>query len=267
MSSRPQFNSPEAIARRLAEGRGTGEGPYYIPWINIHDFASWGQRRRSYNHKVERLINTLSRLEFFNYLLATTDEEVIDIQENYPLRREKSVQIAHDNGIKHPRVSRDCAIVMSTDLRLTIRRNGKIHYKIWTTKYTDELRKWRTLEKLKIDELYWTTEPNHSWELRTQAELPRDFLDNVQWLYPALRPGAMLGIAPEQILRVGNAMRQPILQLGSNLVEITEWSDNAFQLNPGTSMQIVQYLLATEVWRTDLRKKWDPFKPLVLEAA
>ncbi len=156
----------------MSEGRGTGVGQHYIPWINIHDFASWGQRRRSYNKKVNRLINTLSRLEFFNYLLATMDEEVVDINENFPLCREKSLQIANDEGIKHPMASKGCAIVMSTDLRLTIVRDGKIHYKIWTTKYTDELREWRTLEKLRIDELYWRSEPNHSWELCTEAELP-----------------------------------------------------------------------------------------------
>lgn len=265
--SRPKFNSPEAIARRIAEGRGTGEGPHYIPWINIHDFASWGQRRRSYNHKVRRLINTLSRLEYFNYLLATTDEEVIDIQENFPLRREKSVQIASDNGIKHPRATKECAIVMSTDLRLTIRRNGTIAYKIWTTKYTDELRKWRTLEKLRIDELYWQTEPSHTWELRTEEKLPRDFLDNVQWLYSVLRPAAMMGISAEQIRQASDAMHEPVLQRSSSLIEVTEWSDSSFNLNPGTSMLIVRYLLATEAWRTDLREKWDPFKPLVLKAA
>ena len=266
MSSRPKFNSPEAIARRFAEGRGQGEGRLYIPWILISDFPSWGQRRRSYCHITKRPAHSLSRLEYANRLLATNEDGVVDLQENLPLDRAKSVEIAFEETIKHPMAAKDCPIVMSTDLRITIMRDGKRSFKIWTTKYSDALRNWRTLEKLRIDKLYWQNEPGHTWELRTEVTLPRTFRDNVEWIYPMLRPGALFGISPEDVRRAEEVMSGPALRQDSPLTDITNWADRHLSLSPGTSTLIARYLMAIQRWRVDLCQPINPLKPIRLKA-
>src|ERR1022692_3825702 len=79
MSSRAQFNSPEAIERRLREGRGQGVGPHYIPWIQIYDFPSWGLRFRAYSHIPQRAMHTLSMLEHHNVALAEDEDGIEDL--------------------------------------------------------------------------------------------------------------------------------------------------------------------------------------------
>lgn len=268
MSSRAQFNSPEAIARRKAEGRGLGEGPAYRPWITIYDFASWGLRFRSYSHISRRPAHTLSVLERLIFILAECEDGVEDLNENLPLLdTTKSQDIASDEKIKHPRAGKNCPIVMSTDLRLTLREKGKTSYKIWTTKYTDELRKWRTLEKLRIDEIYWSTEKDYTWELKTEADLPDTFLENMKWLRPMLRPGALYGISPKTVTQVEETMRPEVLAGNSSLVDVATWCDAHLHLNKGTSQLVVRYLLASRAWRIDLRKPLYPLLPLPLQAA
>jgi hypothetical protein len=132
---------------------------------------------------------------------------------------------------------------------------------IWTTKYTDELRKWRSLEKLQIDELYWKTEKDHTWELRTEQGLPHDFLDNLDWLRPMLRPGSLFGVSETTLQSADQAMRDPASRGHSSLVEIAEWCDGHLHLNAGTSQLIVRYLLAHRIWKTDLRTKINPLSP------
>src|ERR1017187_2592138 len=265
MSSRAQFNSPEAIERRLRAGRGQGVGPHYIPWIQIYDFPSWGLRFRAYSHIPQRAMHTLSMLEHHNVALAEDEDGIEDLQENVPLlNTQKSQDIASDNNIKHPRASKTCPLVMSTDLRLTIRTNGEVHYKIWTTKYTDELRKWRTQEKLLIDEIYWSTEPRTTWELKTEANLPFEFLENMKWLRVMLRPGALFGIATSDVILVEKTMRPAVLREDSSLMELAHWCDSHLGLDPGDSQLVVRYLLAARIWRTNLRKLINPLHPLIL---
>ncbi len=77
----------------------------------------------------------------------------------------------------------------------------------------------------------------------------------------------MFGIAAHNIRQIEETLRTPVLNGSSSLIDLTSWSDKFLSLQPGLSMTVVQYLLATQEWRTDLRKKWDPFKPVVMEIA
>lgn len=245
-----------------------GEGRSYTPWIQIYDFPSWGLRKRSYSHISGRALHTLSILENQNALLAENEDDVFDIQENKPLlNTEKSLDIASDLKIDHPRASRSCPLIMSTDLRLSINSNGRTHFKIWTTKYTDELRDWRTLEKLRIDEAYWSSEKDHTWELKTESGLPKDFVANLDWLRPMTKPGALFDVSEYQILQAEAAMLPVIRRCTSSMSEIGHWCDSYLKLSPGSAQLIMRYLLATRRWRTDLRTAINPLRPLILKFA
>jgi len=153
---------------------------------------------------------------------------------------------------------------MSTDLRLTKRRNGENFYEIWTTKQVDALRDWRTLEKLYIDEVYWKSEPRHTWCLKTEADLPPTFLANLKYLRPMLRPGALLGISEIDAHQAAQLMKQALIDRCEAIAPVATWCDSHLHLQPGDSMLVARFLLAHRIWRCDLTKPITMVEPMGL---
>lgn len=83
------------IEKWIKEGRGTGIGSEYKPWLNIQDVASMGRSTCLKGIKTNRQHEFLSDLER-NYFY-------IDIREQFPLLPlEETIVIADELGIKHP---------------------------------------------------------------------------------------------------------------------------------------------------------------------
>src|SRR5689334_20740718 len=103
MPRRNRQMTPEKISKWIAEGRGTGRGKNYKPWLTIHDVASRGARTRDKGLKTGRLHHLLSFLELYYFLILEWCPSVVDIREQYPLLPlEETLYIAKELGIKHP---------------------------------------------------------------------------------------------------------------------------------------------------------------------
>ena len=48
------------VQRFLAEGRGTGDGPHYRPWLQVQDVSSMGRSHRPFGIKTQRVHHLLS---------------------------------------------------------------------------------------------------------------------------------------------------------------------------------------------------------------
>uniref|UniRef100_UPI0040380DE2 hypothetical protein n=1 Tax=Vibrio anguillarum TaxID=55601 RepID=UPI0040380DE2 len=88
--------------RWIKEGRGNGFGSDYLPWITVRDVPSDGRSHRVFGHKSQRTHHLLSDLELAVFLTLEWNSQTTDIREQFPLKREETLNIALDNGIKHP---------------------------------------------------------------------------------------------------------------------------------------------------------------------
>lgn len=87
----------------LEEGKGTGVGKDYKPWIKIQDVASSGRVTRVKGIKTNRQHELLSGIDGNSSYILDFSNEVIDIREQYSLLPiEETIGIAVELGIKHP---------------------------------------------------------------------------------------------------------------------------------------------------------------------
>jgi hypothetical protein len=111
---------PRKYEELFKEGRGSGTGAEYQPFVTVHDFPSRGRVHRIFGIKTRRVHQLLSGLERNVFLGFEWPGSVTDVREQYPLRLEKTLKIAKDLGVPHLviRVSRD-PFIMTTELSLT----------------------------------------------------------------------------------------------------------------------------------------------------
>ena len=82
------MDSEKQQEKWIKEGRGSGEGSLYKPWITVRDIPSSGRSHRVYEYKSKRTHHLLSDLELAIFLLFEWNERISDIREQFPLRLE-----------------------------------------------------------------------------------------------------------------------------------------------------------------------------------
>lgn len=173
------------IERRIEQGRGSGEGDNYRPWIFVHEVSSRGRSHKIPGVKIRRTHHLLSDLEASFLRFAEYSPHVSDIREQFPLLPYGATSdIAGHAGIRHPR-DRGASVdkVMTTDFFLTISvAPSKTPRKIAVDiKYADALSDPRELEKLEIARRYWS-ERQTPWYLLTERQIPAALCANLNWL-------------------------------------------------------------------------------------
>ncbi len=138
---------------KLRQGRGTGTGVDYKPWIKIREVNSIGTASTVMDYKTGRPIELLSQGEVYYYYILRWDDTVEDIREQFPLELDRTLEIADKLEIKHPH---NRSTRMTTDLLVT-RTNGTLEaYSIKTDRSV--LENERTREKLFLEKLYWESQ-------------------------------------------------------------------------------------------------------------
>lgn len=176
--------SDKKIKEMIKEGVGSGYGIDYKPWIHVTGGGSEGKLIRPKGWKTGRAHQFLSQLEYHTFLAFDWNDAVIDIREQYPLKRNETEKIAEDLGIKHPKYpSTDVNIVMTTDMIITFKlQNGKQHYEAISVKPSSGLEDKRTIEKLEIEKTYWKN-LDVKWQIVTEKEINRTFIQNIEWIH------------------------------------------------------------------------------------
>ncbi|WP_083491123.1 TnsA endonuclease N-terminal domain-containing protein [Stenotrophomonas terrae] len=175
------------ISRFLKEGRGTGQGQDYKPWLTIHDVPSLGLASRIFGFKTRREHHCLSNLEAGFLRILEWSELVLDIREQFPLDREVTRMLAGKMGIEHPRDPRTRVdVVMTTDFMVDVRTDGRsktVAYAIKPAQDLEDLKTGRrTIDKLELERRYWSRD-QISWHLVTDRDLPKLRIMNLAWLH------------------------------------------------------------------------------------
>ena len=150
MTRRRYAFDEDRTQRFLAEGRGTGEGPSYRPWLQIQDVSSIGRSHRPYGIKTQREHHLLSDGEWKSFLRLEADAKVLDIWEQFPMDRLETFRLAHKLGIKHPITLDGTPYVMTLDFVVTTSTPRGPRLIPYTFKYSPALLSARDEELLVI---------------------------------------------------------------------------------------------------------------------
>lgn len=233
----------------MREGRGAGRLASYSPWLHIQDVPSRGLVTRIKGWKSGRVHHLLSLLELRWFYVLDWNLEVIDVREQYPLLPlEETLAIAADCGIKHPRDPRTgYPVVMTTDFVATVWPLSSPVDRALTVKYAADLESLRTREKLEIERLYWEAR-NVKREIVTEQDLSKVLARNVEWVHSYRVLEDFCALSQSAAMKVMETLTSAVMHECKPLRRLTTETDERLSLEPGTSLSLVRYLIATRRW-------------------
>ena len=171
------------IETRFKEGRGSGAGKNYKPFLTVRDVSSLGRSHRVFGFKTQRMHHLLSDLELSVFLTLDWQETTTDIREQFPLNVDKTTQISEEAGIRHA-AFRGAYQVMTSDF--LVDTNSKDHPQFaLQVKYAKDLEDKRTIEKLELERRYWRSK-GIPWFIVTENDICRDTVKNIEWFAPVM---------------------------------------------------------------------------------
>jgi hypothetical protein len=255
----------EKIAQFEKEGRGKGAGANYKPWIQAGDFSSRGYCRRVFSQKTGRVHHFFSEVEWQLFLLLEFSPAVTDIREQYPLKREESLSIAVELGIRHPTYpGTNVATVMTCDFLAILQEDGRQVVRGFSCKRENGVDKERDIEKLEIERCFFNRieAPHH---LVFDRSLPKHKLNNLNWCRSAC-------INDEGTYEFSDAFAEHRQRLINDLSHRPAGSLSQFCANydqrtgaePGTGLRVARALLWHRQLLTDLDAANLPKQPVVM---
>lgn len=222
----------------IKEGRGSGQGSNYKPWITVRDIPSEGRSHRVFGHKTQRTHHLLSDLELAVFLLLEWQLTTTDIREQFPLRREDTMALAIEAGIDHPS-SNGLIHTMSSDF--LVNTSSPLQPKfVLQAKYAQAIQDPRTIEKLELERRYWQ-QKDVPWLIITDQDIPKVVFQNINWLYPAQRDD----LNEETILDRHKFYSFQFQQYpDKTIIEIAKKLDVEYKLSIGESLLEIRQLLA-----------------------
>lgn len=167
MARRRYVFDEKKVQRYIAEGRGTGSGADYKPWLQYQDLSSIGRSHRIYGIKTKRVHHLFSDGEWKCFLTLQFDPKVSDIREQFPLDRLATWRCAQELGIKHPVTTDGTPYVMTIDFMVTRRVGDRFVNQPLTFKYNLEELSSRDKELLAIQHRFFE---QHNLTLRVIDE-------------------------------------------------------------------------------------------------
>lgn len=263
MAKRNRGLTEKAIRKRHREGRGSGEGVDYKPWLTVQDVPSRGQANRVLGCKTKRVHHLMSLNELRYFYLLEWATLVTDVREQFPLwPHEETRDLARKLGVKPPTPPGGGPMVMTSDFRITLVDGGDA---VRTVKAADALDDERVLQKLDIEREYWRCR-SVDWGIVIAEDIPLQLVKNIEWLHPCFSLGG-LELDIEDFPTIASHLTNEVRYGRENLASIACRCDDYFNLAQGTCLALARYLLATRHWETDMTARINPARPLVLREA
>jgi len=247
------------VSKMIKEGRGTGKGEKYKPWIKIQDVASLGRVSRIRGIKTGRQHELLSDMERNYFYFLEYSDNVQDIREQYPLLPiEDTMLIAQELGIEHPTNPKTGeVIVMTTDFLISINYNNQFHEVARTIKSKDDLMDKRILEKFEIERQYWEKK-GINWGIVTDEEINKVIANNISLVhgYKEIRTiDSFNDIKDSELKDLIYEFIKRMIGNEKSLRAICTQFDNEMCLERGSSLCIFKYLVINKMIEIDITEK------------
>ena len=228
------------------------------------DVPSVGLTTRILGHKTGRLHIFFSELETAFFYSLEVIPAVADIREQFELPVEETRAIAEELNIRHPSDPKAKSLFpLTTDLVITTRQGTKHVDHARTVKYSQDLTKTRTLQKLELERVFWEGQ-GVSWGIFTELDISKSLVANSRWLHPCFTLSDSSDLTPEILDRIDRVLRPKILAVRDSLAHCAAQSDDELGLSPGTCLKVARHFLAIRRWEVDLNVLIDPAKTLQL---
>lgn len=245
----------EKIAALQREGRGSGRGADYQPWIRVSDISSDGKSGRPWSKKTGRKHDVLSDVERAIFFALEWSTEVLDIREQYPLDRELTQDIAREMRVRHPHYpGTHVPTVMTVDFMVTKASAEGATETAINAKCATDAEDESSLVKLEIQRRYFELVgvPHH---LIFDTQLPKQKISNIKWIRDALLKDGEFEPRPGYFDEFSRRMAQELLdprwaELALN--EYCELFDDRHSLETGTGLRAVRILMAQRALQVDL---------------
>ena len=239
MAKNNKYSISEAKEQQwIKEGRGSGQGCNYKPWITVRDIPSEGRSHRVFGHKTQRTHHLLSDLELAVFLLLEWHTETTDVREQFPLRKEDTMALATEACINHPS-SNGVMHTMSSDFLVNTSNALKPKFAL-QAKYTQAMQDPRTVEKLELERRYWR-QKDVPWQVITEQDIPKIVFQNISWLYSAQRDDLNEEIMLDRHKFYTYQFQQ---HPEKTIIEIAKKLDVEYKLATGESLLEIRQLLA-----------------------
>jgi len=253
MSRRAKFDTPDAITRRIAEGRGQGDGPNYRSWYEVKDVPSKGRRHRIFCQKTRQLHHLLSDLERNCFYVAEDDPAVEEIKTQFPLfHLAETQEIARKFGFRHPRPPGGrFDIVMTTDQVWTVKTGNGNETHAWSVKYRDAQTNNRVKEKHAIETEYWR---RRGVKLRyfSEKSVSPIVIRNWEVVRPTLRQGYFKHFSRNLVETVATHVTAIAGKNRKLLLELAIVSSRHLGLDHREVLPALHFLIASRVLPVDL---------------
>jgi hypothetical protein len=266
--------NPRTFRRMVREGRGSGRGEEYKPWLTVRDLSSKGESSRMQGWRTgKRLVHLFSRLER-NFLYSVEwDRSVVDYREQFPLDLAVTCAIADELGIDHP-VSPDTGRFwpMTTDLLVTRMVNGE------TVDYARSVKPFNGVElqdsahprhvknnwrKFRIEFEYWKRNGVQlAWV--TEKDISPVLVRNVREVHGFFHVESLHPLTQPDVDRISAEMFCRVNKGGESLAKIGIAVDAQFGLKPGMSIRVAQHEIACGNWNVDFSVPFRSNEPLTL---
>ncbi|EEM13848.1 MULTISPECIES: heteromeric transposase endonuclease subunit TnsA [Bacillus] len=258
------------IEKWIKEGRGSGIGTNYKPWLKIQDVSSLGRSTRLKGIKTSRQHEFLSDLERNYFYLTEHSDFVADIREQFPLLPlEETIVIADELGIKHPTNPKTGEpIVMTTDFLLTVDKGQGVFEVARTVKMKDELLKERVLEKFEIEREYWQRR-DIDWGIVTEEEIHKIMARNISYIhdyYDIRDYDAFQEMSSQLIEDLSLSLMQRLLNDSCSIRIITSEFDTDTHLPFGSGVTLFYHLLAQKIIVIDMLKPLNLEEPIDIKS-
>ncbi|WP_224101001.1 TnsA endonuclease N-terminal domain-containing protein [Paraburkholderia caribensis] len=245
----------EIIKRWLAEGRGSGDGPAYKPWLEVFDFSSRGNVNRIYSPKLGRIAHLMSTTEEKTFYVLEWLRKVRDIKEQFPLDRNLTLEIASCLGIKHPYYPQTVVpTVMTVDFLAVCKVAGSSPYfEAYDCKVENDADDARSVEKLVITKAYFDG-MDIPYRLVFETKLPNQKIKNIAWIRSGMikpgeeesYPGALVDQARRMANELMTSTRKQPLKVYCESFAVRHG------LRPGDGLRVAKILLYERVLLCDL---------------
>ena len=165
------------------------------------------------------------------------------------------MRIAHDAGIIYPVSKTDkFPYILTSDFMITLNLGGKTVHIARTIKPFGELDKREVIQKFEIERRYWLKR-GIDWGIVTEAEIPRVFPANVEWLHQEYNL-ELPEFGQDDIASLCNSLKAK-LSGDSTIRQVCDAFDADYNLITGTALSLLKHLIARKQVAIDMEKTFD----------
>lgn len=246
----------EKFEKWINQGRGTGELANYKPFLTIYDIPSKGRATRTFGWKTGRIHHFFSDIQLRYFYLLEWEDNVIDIQEHYPLLDLRDVIDDNDLNLGKYKSDDGTDYIFTTTFLIKVKNKNKDTYIARSVKIASELENKNTIERLEIERRYWR-EKGIDWGIVTNKEIPLTKAKNIEFILSSLELDSNEIFEENEKDNLCTMLESKLNGNSKAIREIVSDFDWEYNLQQGTGLLIFKYLIAKKKIKIDIDSKID----------